>query len=403
MKLTVILNAKGKEIYLDNKWYKIGVPVEMELSSILRHRRYVGIEFPDIPRAIYDKTLWKKDKIFGLTGDADVLSGFGNCTVNLLKYSTEKGYDVRWIGKNTNVSEIRKFAMKELPQEMAMVWHEQPKKEWDRSPFAKNIALVPFETTRIPPTWVPRINRMDALLAISDQNIQMFRDSGVKIPISKVKWGIDEKKFDYIERTKDDFFTFGCCGALSERKGTDVLVKAFQIAFPKWQYPKVRLLLKSSHNMFKWGVKGDERIVINLNPVAHEEFINQFWKKIDVFCWPTRGEGWGLPLHECLAMGIPAIATNWGGTKEIVTPETCLLMDNYKMVPAKDFSEKLYHEDCGNWCEPDVQELVNYMRHAYLNQDDMKEMAKRGHDHIFKNLLWSQVIKDFTGALDKYL
>jgi glycosyltransferase involved in cell wall biosynthesis len=33
----------------------------------------------------------------------------------------------------------------------------------------------------------------------------------------------------------------------------------------------------------------------------------------DAFVLPTRGEGWGLPILEAMAAGVPAIATNWSG------------------------------------------------------------------------------------------
>jgi len=400
MKLTVTLTAKGREIYLDNQWYKIGVPVEMELASILRHRRSIGIAFPDVERPAYDKTLWKRDKIFGLTGDADTQSGFGNCTVNLITYSDKEGYDVRWIGKNNNVPEIRRFASKELPQEMAMVWHEQPREEWNKSPFAKNMALVPFETTRIPQSWVPKINRFDALLVPCEQNVIMMRDSGVKIPISVIRWGVDLKKFKPVER-HNQHFTFGTMGALSERKGTDVLVKAFELAFPRYQYPNVRLICKSSHNMFKWGVK-DDRITINLNAINHEDLINTFVNKIDCFVFPSRGEGAGLPPMEMMATGLPVIGSNWSGMADYMGEEYSYPLNKFRMVPATAFSEKLYKEDCGSWWEPSVEELADVMKYVYTHQDEARNKGQKAIEYIQKNWTWDMGIQTFLKAMDKY-
>jgi glycosyltransferase involved in cell wall biosynthesis len=33
----------------------------------------------------------------------------------------------------------------------------------------------------------------------------------------------------------------------------------------------------------------------------------------DAFVLPSRGEGWGRPHIEAMAMGLPTIATNWSG------------------------------------------------------------------------------------------
>ncbi|GAB4820034.1 hypothetical protein N2152v2_007080 [Parachlorella kessleri] len=37
----------------------------------------------------------------------------------------------------------------------------------------------------------------------------------------------------------------------------------------------------------------------------------RLFKAADGFVFPTRGEGWGLPIVEAMSMGLPVIATNW--------------------------------------------------------------------------------------------
>ena len=39
----------------------------------------------------------------------------------------------------------------------------------------------------------------------------------------------------------------------------------------------------------------------------------------DVFVLPTRGEGWGLPIVEAMAMELPVIVTNHSGPTEYLT------------------------------------------------------------------------------------
>ena len=34
---------------------------------------------------------------------------------------------------------------------------------------------------------------------------------------------------------------------------------------------------------------------------------------------PTRGEGWGRPQIEAMAMGLPVISTNWSGVAAFLT------------------------------------------------------------------------------------
>ena len=43
------------------------------------------------------------------------------------------------------------------------------------------------------------------------------------------------------------------------------------------------------------------------------------YRASDAYVIPTRGEGWGMPITEAMAMGIPAIVTGWSGTADFVT------------------------------------------------------------------------------------
>ena len=45
---------------------------------------------------------------------------------------------------------------------------------------------------------------------------------------------------------------------------------------------------------------------------------------VDAFVLPSRGEGWGRPVMEAMAMGLPSIATNWSGTGEEALPSPAL-------------------------------------------------------------------------------
>ncbi len=39
----------------------------------------------------------------------------------------------------------------------------------------------------------------------------------------------------------------------------------------------------------------------------------RFFRSGDAFVLPSRGEGWGRPHVESMAMGLPLISTNWSG------------------------------------------------------------------------------------------
>ena len=51
--------------------------------------------------------------------------------------------------------------------------------------------------------------------------------------------------------------------------------------------------------------------------VVHEHIAQHTWPRLyktaDCFVLPTRGEGWGLPVVEAMAMELPVVVTNWSG------------------------------------------------------------------------------------------
>eukprot|EP00758_Cryptobia_borreli_P013600 Tbor_TRINITY_DN5848_c3_g1::TRINITY_DN5848_c3_g1_i3::g.6182::m.6182 len=59
------------------------------------------------------------------------------------------------------------------------------------------------------------------------------------------------------------------------------------------------------------------RVIIDLSE-SRMNRVPELYTTHDAFVLPTRGEGWGLPLMEAMAMGLPAIATDWGGQVEFM-------------------------------------------------------------------------------------
>jgi hypothetical protein len=396
----IINNEKASSIFFDNIYYDTKKIIDVPFSIAIRLSKLFDITFHTDP-VPYDAELFSKEKKFAFTSDIDQVSGWGNVSFNLLKSSLD--YKIALTGRlfNINDGNIIKMSKDALMPSECMVWHEQPKASWPNSPFAKNIAIIPFETTGIPKSWISKINKFDALFVPCKQNIEAFKSSGVTVPIELVHWGIDTDKFKVIERPIRETFTFGTMGALSIRKGTDVLVQAFQEQFPKHLYPNVRLICKTSNPYYPFMVK-DDRIKVMLMPISHEELMETFFKEIDCFVFPTRGEGFGLTPLEALSTGVPAIVTGWSGPEEYMTDEIGWTI-KYSLTPAKDFTDHVYKEECGDWAEPDLQHLKELMLYAYEHQDEVKEKGKSAAKYINDNWQWKDKIKMFHDALEQHL
>lgn len=393
-----ILSGKASSILFDGTFYDTGKELDLSFSDAFRLARIADVK-ADFESVQYDPVLFQHEKFFNFFGDIDNVSGFGNVSYSLLKYS--KQYQVAHAGNAFNVNDvdINTARKRQLNQKGAMIWHDQPRERWLYTPFKKNIAIIPWETTVVPRSWIGKINGFDALLVPSKQNIQAFKDSGVKIPIELIHWGIEPTQFKPIHRPERKIFTFGHMGALSVRKGTDILIDAFRTAFPTEK--DVQLICKTSYTHYPFMVK-DDRIKVQMMPMPIDELMRDFFKPVDCFVLPTRGEGFGLPALEAMATGIPTIATNWGGIAEFLTNDYGWLLD-YTMTPAKNFTETVYKEDCGLWTEPNKDHLVQLLQYAYHHQDEVKQKGVAAAEYVKNNWLWSNKIQMFHQALEKHL
>ncbi len=399
----IIENNKFKEIFFNDKFYKVNEKLILNFSDAIRLSKIYNVRFLDreVNLEKYDPQLFKINKIFGLIADWETVSGYGTATSALIKYSLKAGYDVRWIGRQ--IGEIPDYGhklKKEIPPSIGVIWHEQPKESWLFSPFKKNLALTPFETTKIPKSWIHKINNLDGIMVPCEHNVKMMEDSGIKIPIRKIHWGIDDELYYPLERPDKKIFTFGIMGALSIRKGMDILDKAFVAAFPP-HIKDVELLAKTSHSYYPFMTK-DNRIKVYFGHWTKEEIMEKFFQKIDCFVFPTRGEGFGLPPLEAMATGVPTITTNYSGPVDYMNKEVGWVID-YKLIPAKDFSEKVYKEDCGEWAEPNLDDLVEKMRYAYTHRDEVKDKGRKAAEYVKKEWLWEKRIEEFHKALKELL
>ena len=401
--LSIIMQAiikRGREssILYEGRFYDTGVPIDVTFSEAMRLTRVCEIEIKN-DSVNYDPSLFKEEKFFNFMGDVETISGFGGCSYNLLKYSIPE-YQISLVGRVMSVRDYDIGSARSRPvnQAGAMVWHDQPRDQWLHTPFQKNICIIPWETTVIPHSWIGKINGFDALFTTCKENIEAFRNSGVKIPIELIHWGVEPKAFYPLERNPNRPFTFGTMGVLTERKGTDLLLAAFKEEFPR---ENVRLLCKTSSPIWPFPFN-DDRIKLMTGQMTQPELMTEFFSEVDCFVFPTRGEGFGLTPLEAMATGIPAIVTGWSGPMEYMTPEVGWTIDS-TLARATPFTDNVYHEECGNWAEPSKEHLKSLMRYAYEHQEEVKKKGEAAAKYVQEQWLWKDKIHMFHEALAEYL
>jgi glycosyltransferase involved in cell wall biosynthesis len=157
--------------------------------------------------------------------------------------------------------------------------------------------------------------------------------------------------------------------SLVERKNPHCLVDAFEAAFS--EHDRVRLVLKVSNagNDPEFSLYLDaltERnarcVVLRQTMQPHE--VAGLVRASDCYVSPHRSEGFGLTVAEAMALGVPVIATDYGGTADFVTEEVGFPL-RYRLVEV-DRDHGPYAKGA-IWADPSIEHLQELLRRVVAN------------------------------------
>jgi glycosyltransferase involved in cell wall biosynthesis len=271
-------------------------------------------------------------------------------------------------------------------------WHRR-----DPLPAELLVVATMREGTLVPKARVNAINQTASLLYVPcQQNLDSFRACGVRVPINVLPYGVDPTRFPCLERARHgtEPFTFGTFGALSRRKGTDVLLRAFQAEFAPIE--PVRLLLKSI-DALPCALPNDPRVHVVTGFAPHEDLL-AWLRTLDAFVLPSRAEGFGLCALEAMATGLPTIATAWSGPADYLDPADSLPMQ-FRLVDAAA-TEANGVRYFGEWAEPDVDHLRSLLRWLYEHRNEAAGMGQMAAARVHRDWTWDRVAAQLRDDLD---
>ena len=199
--------------------------------------------------------------------------------------------------------------------------------------------------------------------------------------------GVDPDVFRPVDTEPEDTsrpFRFLAVGKWEARKGTADLALAFAREFPCDQ--PVELVLHC-FNPYLPGFDPDRALaalelpahaVITMSNPTSLSHLAALYRACDVLVHPSKAEGWGLPILEALASGIPAIATNYSAQREFLTEDNGYLVDVARMVSVDDWFFYGVDEFLGVWAQPDLDHLQMLMRRAFDNATQRKAKGQQG-------------------------
>lgn len=275
------------------------------------------------------------------------------------------------------------------------------------------IIIQPWEFGALPQEWVPHMEDMvDELWVPSSYVKRCYIESGVsEEKVVVVPNGVDMENFTVrakaLKLNTDKRFRFLYVGGLFHRKGIDVLLKAYNSAFSKRD--DVCLVIKDLGPSYGDGSRLtiDRSIsesqaargapeILRISEKLSDEQMAGLYRACHSLVHPYRGEGFGLPVAEAMACGLPVIVTKGGACDDFCSEETVYY------VPAVRSEIELGQKAAGQpWLlEPDVEALAEQMKHVVSNYSEALERAKAAGGRIRSALTWEKSAEIAMGRLN---
>lgn len=277
------------------------------------------------------------------------------------------------------------LAQRDLPQVDASVQHTFARLFDPDAPGRLRVGRTMFETDRIPADWVEPANRMDEVWVPTEHSREAFAASGVDP--ERLAVVPEPFELDLLDPGAEPLAIPGAHGTVllaafdwTLRKGWDALLAAWCLAFgPGDDATLVLKVWSTSRGVTTAGIQ--DEIVALLRRLGHDPRriadlvlvddllapgqMPALYAACDAVVAPTRGEGWGRPLVEAMAMGRPVIATAWSGPASFVDQRTGWPI-GYDLVPVSAAAAAEVPAFRGHrWAEPRVAELAAAMRDVH--------------------------------------
>ncbi|HWB23153.1 MAG TPA: glycosyltransferase [Gaiellaceae bacterium] len=331
--------------------------------------------------------------------------------------------DIKWTHVSAGLppsyrGPISRARARSVPKEAVNVHHRVAGAKLEPSGTGPTVLRTMFETNSIPACWLPRFAEVDEIWVPCTFNLETFARGGVSPnKLHALPETLDFDLFSPIEKAdRRQPFTFLTNFDFTDRKGWDLLIDAWADAFGPDD--NVRLVLKciSLHGFSPdeielkierhLGGRKTAPIELNSSLLAVAEMPG-LYAGADAFVMASRGEGWGRPYMEAMAMGLPTIGTRWSGNVDFMNDGNSWLVDG-TVVPVREGAQAhawpFYKGQ--SWFEADRDALSATLREVAAGGPDVAARAGSARAELIERFgpepTVARIVELTHGALERW-
>lgn len=259
------------------------------------------------------------------------------------------------------------------------------------------IAYTVWEASRLPDDWYGPLARADRIWTATPWGRRVLVANGFAAErVDVVPEGVDTRLFHPAvppALPRSGRFRFLAVGRWERRKGMADLVSAFDAEFGAGD--EAELVLAGLHaqqpdidlgaELRALRLRRPERLKV-IPPVRGHDTFAGLYAACDAFVAPSRGEGWGLPVSEAMACGLPVIVTGYSGPTAFIGRHAYRI--EHRLVPVDDPYFERADMDLGVWAEPDWRHLRDLMRRVYRDREEARARGLAGAREVAARLTW---------------
>ena len=348
-------------------------------------------------------------------------SGYANISTPVCTGLIERGHEVKVIGLGYN-GEEHHFPFQLLPSrnlqeatasalnlqgdwdaEVLVVAMDVPIQEriindpYLRERTMKYVGLFPIESEPICFSWAAILMQMDKAMVISKFGVDEAKKSGIDAEYFPV--GLDVNAWKQVtpeEKLKlrgafgfdEDTFVVLTVADNQERKNLVAAMDMFA-EFSKDKENIKYVLVTREHNQLGWKLRDyAQEIGISDKFMIFERGMDhaQLWTTYvisDIFLLTSKCEGLGMPLLEAMAVGLPCVATDCTGMKELLSDNRGFLIP-YKFTHRDPFGNGLRY-----WINPQDGAIV--LNGIYSDLDAANEGNENARKYV-EERTWDKAV-----------